>query len=122
MKRIALSLTAIGVLCLAANQAFAQRVGSHSTAMHVSAGHGIHYAGLAGSGHHIQQVGYRYGHHGYRGYRGGCGAAIVPRYVPRYSVGVPYYRSYRPYTPHYYGGYGGGFNYYGPRFSIGLGF
>lgn len=119
MKRIALSLAAIGVLCLAADQALAQRVVSHRTATHVTAGHGIHRTSHIGTLHHYRQVGsYR---HGYYGYPGGCGRVYGNPYVRHQYYSVPSHHQYRSYRSHYYRPYRG-FSYSGPGFSIGIGF
>ncbi len=131
MKRVAISLAAIGLLGLAANQALAQRVVSAAVGTHVTAGHGIQRADHVGTLHYYRQVGRSrpgyYGRHRYGGYYHGYGPVVVPRrYVPRYlphhpPVGVPYYRYSRPYGQPYYRPYRG-FSYYGPGISIGIGF
>ena len=135
MKRVAISLAAIGLLGLAANQALAQRVVSPVVGTHVTAGHGIQRASHVGTLHYYRQVGRSrpgyYGRHRYGGYHGGYAPVIVPRrYVPRYlprylphrpPVGVPYHRYARPYGHPYYGPYRG-FSYSGPGISIGIGF
>ena len=131
MKQVAMSLAAIGLLALAANQARAERPVSHSAPTHVTAGHGIQSASHVGTLHYYRQVGRSrpgyYGRNRYGGYYPGYAPVIVPRrYVPRYvphhpPVGVPYYRYSRPYGHPYYRPYRG-FSYYGPGISIGIGF
>jgi hypothetical protein len=124
MKRLALCLAAIGVLGLAADQAFAQRMGSHSMAVQMTAGHGMHGSSYVGSVRHYGRgYGYGYrGHHGGYGYDPGCGPVYAHPYVPRhYGVGVPYYLNYRPYGSSYYRPHYG-FSYRGSGLSIGIGF
>lgn len=131
MKQAAISLAAIGLLALAANQACAQRAGSHSTPTRVTAGHGIRGPDHVGTLRHYRQVGhYRHGYHGRHRHGGGYygyGPVIVPhRYVPRYvprhpAVVVPCHRYCRPYRHYYHRPYRG-FSYYGPGISIGIGF
>ena len=125
MKRAALSLAAIGLLCLAANQAMAQRVSARSAAAHVTVGQGGHGAVHVGTLHHYRQVGryrpaYR-GYHPYHGGYGGYGRVVMPRYMPRYPVAVPYYGYSRGYGHPYYRPYRG-FSYSGQGLSIGIGF
>ncbi len=125
MKRVALTLAAMGLLCLAANQAMAQRARAHSAAAHVTVGHGGHGAVHVGTLHHYRQVGHYQsgylGHHRYNGHYGGYAHVAMPRYVPRYPVAVPYYGCSRPYAYPYYRPYRG-FSYSGSGLSIGIGF
>ena len=104
MRRILLTLAAIGVLAVAANQALA----------------GV-YVGVGGYG-----GGYHGGHHGHHGY---CAPVVVaPRVYlpPRVVVPYPDYppvvypRVYRP--SYYYPAPQSGFYYRGPGVSIGVGF
>ncbi|MBN2476547.1 MAG: hypothetical protein JXB62_18175 [Pirellulales bacterium] len=125
MKRITITLAALGIVGLAANLALADGALSYPMGAHVAAKYGIHHPG------HNPQVLYQeaarfrhrdpgpYKHH--RGYPR-HGAVIVRPPVWAYpSVVVPaapmYPRVYSPaYVPYR------GFSYYGNGFSIGVGF
>lgn len=130
MKRIALSLAAIGMFGAPADPASAGPAPSHPVKGHVTAGRDIHHASHTASVHHFRQAGhYRPGHHGhpsyYRHHRW-HGRAFVHPYARRHhSFGVPYqrYYYYRPYCRryHYYRPYHG-FSYRGPGFSFGFSF
>ena len=134
MKRIALTLAALGVLGVAANRALAEGALSYPMAAHVAANYGIHHAGLTKAVQY-QQVGRfsrrGYGHRGYRDYGHG-GAAIHSRgcgcgHCGGGAVVVPYSRHYYPrsydYYPRSYNYYPRpGFTYHGRGFSFGFGF
>ncbi len=124
MKRVAVSLVALGVLAVASDRAFAEGALSRPMAAHVAARYGIQHAGLPRhvQRHHARQYYYRQrGRHAYRSYRPhyGHGAVVAYPSVRRYPVVV----HPRVYTgdPYYYAPRGG-FSYYGRGFSIGIGF
>ena len=125
MRRVAITLAALAVLGLAANAAQAANRGalSYPMAAHVAAKYGIQHSGhnpavlrqtsYRGHGSYGQRgSGGQYGHRGYYRPNYGSRTVIVHPPVYRYPVYVP-----RP----YYGPYNG-FQYYGPGFSIGIGF
>lgn len=126
MKRIALSLAAIGVLGIAVNRACAAGPLSHAATTQVTARYGAQHAGYPGARYYGQ--GYP-GFSTYPGYRRGYGPALVhPRMRHRPAVVIPF-RGHRPvihppihrrrpydYWPDR------GFSYSGPGFSIGIRF
>ncbi len=123
MRRVAITLAAVALLAVAPNAAQAADRGalSYPMAAHVAANYGIQH-----SGHNpavLQQTSYRgHGSYGYRGH-GGHFAPYPPRHHGHRPVIVhrPIYR-YPTYVPlPHYGPYNG-FQYYGPGFSIGIGF
>lgn len=130
MKRVALTLAALVVLGVAANQALAQGRGakSYPAAAHVAAKNAIQHGG---SSQAVQQVRYRPAHRKppkhYRQNRGrarviiqppvwGYPAVIGPRWGHPPVVRPPIYRYPRYYGPRR------GITYYGSGFSIGIGF
>jgi len=133
MKRVALGLAVVGIVCLAGDQSHGQPVVSRATAIQVAAGHGIQTDVSIGRMPQFQQVGLHghgyyggyYGHRGYRGYgpafaypRAWHYPAVVipaPRFVP--VVPPPVYRG-----PAYYYGPQYGFGYRSPDFSFGFSF
>ena len=124
MKRVALTLAALGVLGVGANRAFAEGALSYPMAAHVAAQYGVHHPGQNPAViHQVNRYrhGYRGPHH-YRhpGYRYRHGPVIVHPPVRRLPVMVVPAPIYRPY-PYYYSPYYG-LQYSTPRFSIGIGF
>lgn len=123
MRRVLLTLSAIGVLAVAASQARAEGALSYPMAAHVAAKYGLHHPG-----HNTAVI--REVSHRYRGpyrprphwYHRGPGPVIVhPPVYRRLPVVVPVYPPIYRYGP-YYPRPRGGFSYYGPGFSIGIGF
>jgi hypothetical protein len=126
MRRVALTLAAIGVLGLAATQAFAEGALSYPMAAHVAAKYGVHHPGLQTTLHQVKRYGY--GHSRQYRYRGPVYPYARP-YVGRHPrVVVPFSghppvmhpRVYPRYRPYYRAPQG--LRYYGPGFSIGIGF
>lgn len=127
MKQVALTLAALAVLGLAANQAFAKKGPSRSKDRKVAAKHGLKPAGR-----HINADFYRQVHRkryanpihrppGYQHRRPRSVPVVVYPPLVRYPrLIVPYPRPYYPYP--YYPVPSRGIGYYGSGITLGIGF